>query len=87
MKSSNRADGWLTGRICFNREDKRLIIKRPRSGFGYTMNWGNKWTFPFPKGIVRCIIKAVKEVDFFEYNGADTSTGFRTSEITPIYGR
>ena len=25
--------------------------------------------------------------DIFEYNGADTSTGFRTSEITPIYGR
>ncbi len=47
MKSSNRADGWLTGRIYFNREDKRLIIKRPRSGFGYTMNWGNKWTWLF----------------------------------------
>ncbi len=47
MKSSNRADGWLTGRIYFNREDKRLIIKRPRSGFGYTMNLGNKWAWIF----------------------------------------
>jgi len=28
----------------------------------------------------------VEEGDIFEYNGADTSTGFRTSEITPIYG-
>ena len=45
MKSSNRDDGWLTGRLYFNREDKRVIIKRPRSGFGYTMNLGNKWTW------------------------------------------
>ncbi len=47
MKSSNRDDGWLTGRLYFNREDKRVIIKRPRSGFGYTMNLGNKWTWTF----------------------------------------
>lgn len=47
MKSSNRDDGWLTGRLYFNREDKRVIIKRPRSGFGYTMNLGNKWTWIF----------------------------------------
>ncbi len=47
MKSSNRNDGWLTGRLYFNREDKRVIIKRPRSGFGYTMNLGNKWTWIF----------------------------------------
>lgn len=40
----------------------------------------------FSKGIVRCIIKAVEEGDIFEYNGADTSTGLRASEITPIYG-
>ena len=45
MKSDNRNDGWLTGRIYFNREDKRVIIKRPKSGFGYTMNLGNKWTW------------------------------------------
>lgn len=25
----------------------RLIIKRPRSGFGYTMNLGNKWIWIF----------------------------------------
>ena len=47
MKSSNRDDGWLTGRLYFNREDKRVIIKRPRSEFGYTMNLGNKWTWIF----------------------------------------
>ena len=47
MKSSNREDGWLTGRLYCNREDKRVIIKRPRSGFGYTMNLGNKWTWIF----------------------------------------
>ena len=45
MKSSNRDDGWLTGRLYFNREDKRVIIKRPQSGFGYTMNFGNIWTW------------------------------------------
>ncbi|MDE6743725.1 MAG: hypothetical protein K2J95_07620 [Lachnospiraceae bacterium] len=47
MKSSDRDDGWITGRIYFNREDKRIIIKRPQSGFGYTMNLGNKWTWVF----------------------------------------
>jgi len=47
MKSSNKEDGWVTGRLYFNREDKRVIIKRPRSGFGYTMNLGNKWTWIF----------------------------------------
>ncbi|MEY8515788.1 hypothetical protein AALC25_02430 [Lachnospiraceae bacterium 29-84] len=29
----------------------------------------------------------MEEGDIFEYNRADTSTGFRTSEITSIYGR
>lgn len=47
MKSGNREDGWLTGRLYFNREDKRVIVKRPQSGFGYTMNFGNKWTWIF----------------------------------------
>jgi len=47
MKSSNKDDGWLTGRLYFNREDKRVIIKRPQSGFGYTMNLGNTWTWIF----------------------------------------
>ena len=47
MKSSNRDDGWLTGRLYFNREDKRVSIKRPQSGFSYTMNLGNKWTWIF----------------------------------------
>lgn len=47
MKSGNRKDGWLTGRLYFDREDKRVIIKRPRSGFGYTMNLGNKRTWMF----------------------------------------
>lgn len=47
MKSSNRDEGWLTRRLYFNRENKRIIIKRPGSGFGYTMNLGNKWTWIF----------------------------------------
>ena len=47
MKSSNRDDGWLAGRLYFNREDKRVMINRPRSGFGYTLNLGNKWTWIF----------------------------------------
>lgn len=47
MKSSNNDNGWLIGRLYFNSEDKRVIIKRPNSGFGYTMNLGNKWTWIF----------------------------------------
>ena len=47
MKSNNRDDGWLTRRLYFNREDKRIMIKRPQSGLGYTMNLGNKWTWIF----------------------------------------
>lgn len=47
MKSSHGYDCWLTGRLYFNKEDKRVIIKRPRSGFGYTMNLGNKWIWMF----------------------------------------
>ena len=47
MKSCDHNNGWITGRIYFNKEDKRIIIKRPQSGFGYTMNLGNKWTWVF----------------------------------------
>lgn len=47
MKLGDRDDGWMTGRLYFNREDKRVIVRRPRSGFGYTMNFGNKWTWVF----------------------------------------
>ena len=47
MKSCNQNNGWITGRIYFNKEDKRIIVKRPQSGFGYTMNLGNKWTGVF----------------------------------------
>ena len=47
MKPGHGYDCWLTGRLYFNKEDKRGIIKRPRSGFGYTMNLGNKWTWIF----------------------------------------
>ena len=56
MKSSKGNDGWLTGRLYFNREDKRVIIKRPRSGLGYTMNFGNKWTWIFHIILVIIII-------------------------------
>ena len=47
MKSRNHNNGWITGRIYFNKEDKRIIIKRSQSGVGYTMNLGNKWTWVF----------------------------------------
>lgn len=57
MKSGNKEDGWLTGRLYFNREDESVIIKRPRSGFGYTMNLGNKWTWIF--SIVVVIITVI----------------------------
>lgn len=47
MKSNNKDDGWITGGLYFNREDKRLIIKKSRSWFDYKMNLGNKWTWIF----------------------------------------
>ncbi len=47
MKSGRREDGWIAGRLYFNRADKRVIIKRPQSGFGYTMNLGNPWAWVF----------------------------------------
>ena len=60
MKSSNKDNGWLTGRLYFNRNDKRVIIKRPQSGFGYTMNLGNKWTWLFNIIFVIIIVMLVK---------------------------
>ena len=41
MKPRDREPGWLAGRLYCNPEDQRVIVKRPRSGFGYTMNFGN----------------------------------------------
>lgn len=60
MKTSNRDDGWLTGRLYFNRADKRVIIKRPQSGFGYTVNLGNKWTWIFSIAFVMIIVILVR---------------------------
>lgn len=59
MRPSNRNDGWLTGRLYFNREDKRVIIKRPQSGFGYTMNLGNKWTWVFYAIVVFILVRVL----------------------------
>ncbi len=56
MKPGDRDDGWITGRLYFNREDKRMIIKRPQSGLGYTMNFGNKWTWIFSFLFVMVIV-------------------------------
>ena len=60
MKSGNRDDGWLTGRLYFSKKDKRVIIRRPRSGFGYTMNLGNKWTWIFGIVFVMIIVTLVR---------------------------
>ncbi len=56
MRSSDRAEGWLTGRLYFNREDKRVIVKRPQTGLGYTVNLGNKWTWIFSIAFVIIIV-------------------------------
>lgn len=56
MKPSNKNDGWFNGRFYFNRKDKRVIIKRPRSGCGYTMNLGNKRTWIFTVIVVILIV-------------------------------
>lgn len=60
MKASNRDDGWLTGRLYFNRQDKRVIIKRPQSGLGYTVNLGNKWTWIFSIVFVMIVVILVR---------------------------
>ena len=59
MKSGNRDDGCLTGRLYFSKKDKRVTIRRPRSGFGYTMNLGNKWTWIFGIVFVMIIVRLV----------------------------
>lgn len=47
MKSGNQDKGWITGRIYFNRADKRIIVKRPNNESSYTMNLGNNWVILF----------------------------------------
>ena len=56
-KSHDYNSGWITGRIYFNKEDKRIIIKRPQNGFGYTMNLGNKWTWVFNILVVVILVR------------------------------
>ena len=45
MKSGHRDEGWIMGRIYFNREDKRLIVKRRNHECSWTVNLGNKWAW------------------------------------------
>ncbi|MCM1223854.1 MAG: hypothetical protein NC548_56320 [Lachnospiraceae bacterium] len=60
MKADNKDNGWLTGRLYCNRDDKRVVIKRPQSGFGYTMNLGNKWTWIFSMIVAMIIVILVR---------------------------
>ena len=66
MKSSNKDNGWIAGRRYFNRKDKRVIIKRPESGFGYTMNLGNKetWIFNIISVIIIVILVTILQNNF-----------------------
>ena len=66
MKSSNKDNGWIAGRLYFNRKDKRVIIKRPESGFGYTMNLGNKetWIFNIIPVIIIVILVTILQNNF-----------------------
>ncbi|MCM1047638.1 MAG: hypothetical protein NC433_04350 [Clostridiales bacterium] len=59
MKSSKIDNGWVTGRLYFNKEDTRVIIKRPQ-GVGYTMNLGNKNTWIFNIIVVSIIVMVVR---------------------------
>lgn len=60
MKANSRDDGWLTGRLYFSRKDRRVIVKRPQSGLGYTVNLGNKWTWIFRIAFVMAIVILVR---------------------------
>ena len=66
MKSSNKDNGWIAGRLYFNRKDKRVIIKRPESGFGYTMNLWNKetWIFNIISVIIIVILVTILQNNF-----------------------
>ena len=66
MKSSNKDNGRIAGRLYFNRKDKRVIIKRPESGFGYTMNLGNKetWIFNIISVIIIVILVTILQNNF-----------------------
>ena len=66
MKSSNKDNGWIAGRLYCNRKDKRVIIKRPESGFGYTMNLGNKetWIFNIISVIIIVILVTILQNNF-----------------------
>ena len=66
MKSSNKDNGWIAGRLYFNRKDKRVIIKRPESGFGYTTNLGNKetWIFNIISVIIIVILVTILQNNF-----------------------
>ena len=68
MKSSNKDNGWIAGRLYFNRKDKRVIIKRPESGFGYTMNLGNKetWIFNIISVIIIVILVTILQNNFYQ---------------------
>lgn len=59
MKLGKRDDGWLTGRLYFNRTDRRVIVKRPQSGLGYTVNLRNKWAWIFSIAFVIAIVVLV----------------------------
>ncbi len=56
MKSGNRDGGWITGRIYFNRADKRILIKRPNNALSYTMNLGNKWVMLFCIAVIVIVV-------------------------------
>ena len=59
VESRHHNSGWILGRIYFDKEDKRIIVKRPRSGFGYTMNLGNKWTWALNFFVIFVILAVV----------------------------
>lgn len=60
MRPNDQDDGWLTGRLYFAPKDKRVIVKRPQSGLGYTVNLGNKWTWIFRIAFVMAIVILVR---------------------------
>ena len=65
MRFHDREEGWVTGRLYFNRKDKRVLIKRPHSGLGYTMNLGNIRTWMLSIVFVAIIVAIVALVSVF----------------------
>jgi uncharacterized membrane protein len=51
MGDSTPDDCWIWGIIYYNRDDPAFLVEK-RVGFGWTLNYGNKWSWVFSIGLL-----------------------------------